>query len=496
LSEEKKPRRHDRWARLRFAVVGPLLAAPPARGELKAALSDLAEKEWQHPVTSAPTRFGLSTIERWLYLARGEHLDPVGVLCRRQRKDTGQQRVMSAALCQALEAQYRAHKRWSYQLHADNLAVLVEEDPQLGPMPSYSTVRRYLRKHGLQRIRRRGHKGHPGEARAERRLELREVRDFEAEYVHGLWHSDFHHGSLKVLTAAGTWETPYLVAFLDDRSRLCCHAQWYLDETAENFIHALTQALLKRGLPRALMTDNGSPMKAAETVEGHGRLSILPDFTLANSPYQNGKQENFWSHVEGRPVAMLEGVAEELTLNLLNEATQAWVEGEYNRKVHSETGQTPLARWLAGPSVGRPCPKLETLRDAYTMKDVRTQRRSDGTISVEHVRFEVPSQWRGLEKVIIRYARWDLSYVLHVDPRSDDVLGRLYPVNKTRNADAIRRPLQPMACDSAPPPARPGIAPLLRKLIVQQRASGLPPAYLPKDDLPVNETPTKEEDPA
>ena len=60
----------DRWAHLRFSVVGPLLAAPPSPGELKAALTTLADTPWLHPITGEPTRFAFSTIERWLYQAK------------------------------------------------------------------------------------------------------------------------------------------------------------------------------------------------------------------------------------------------------------------------------------------------------------------------------------------------------------------------------------------------------------------------------------------
>ena len=151
----------------------------------------------------------------------------------------------------------------------------------------------------------------------------REVRSFEVEYVGGLWHADFHYGSLKVLTSGGAWVTPVLLAFLDDRSRLCCHAQWYLAETAETFVHGLSQAIQKRGVPRALLTDNGAPMIAAETRDGLERLGITQATTLPYSPYQNAKQEVFWAHVEGRLLAMLEGVAAALRLEVLNEATQA-----------------------------------------------------------------------------------------------------------------------------------------------------------------------------
>ncbi len=70
MNESTKPPVHERWAHLRFAVVGPLLAAPPARGELAAALAALAARAWVHPVTGAPTRFGVSTLERWYTQAR------------------------------------------------------------------------------------------------------------------------------------------------------------------------------------------------------------------------------------------------------------------------------------------------------------------------------------------------------------------------------------------------------------------------------------------
>ena len=67
MAEGTSPRVHEQWAHLRFAVIGWLLAAPPEKGELKAAIADLATRTWQHPTTGKPVRFGFSTIERWYY---------------------------------------------------------------------------------------------------------------------------------------------------------------------------------------------------------------------------------------------------------------------------------------------------------------------------------------------------------------------------------------------------------------------------------------------
>ncbi len=272
---------------------------------------------------------------------------------------------MGEPLRQAIRAQYAAHKSWSVQLHHDNLRVLVERTPALGPLPSYATLRRYMKAAGLAKRRRLSSKATAAVHAAERRLEEREVRSYEAAYVNGLWHLDFHPGSKKVLTPAGEWVTPQLLGVLDDRSRLACHVQWYLDdENAEDLVHGLSQALQKRGLPRALLTDNGPAETAAEVEQGLVRLGVLHETTLAHSPYQNGKQECFWAQVEGRLLAMLEN-CRELPLAKLNEATQAWVELEYHRAVHAETGETPLARFLAGPDVGRPSPTSAALRLAF-----------------------------------------------------------------------------------------------------------------------------------
>jgi putative transposase len=485
MGEETRGRRvHERWAHLRFSVVGQLLAAPPDKGELKAAIEGLTARTWRHPSTGEPVRFGFSTIERWYYRALRERADPVTVLRRKLRADAGRQPAVGEAVRRAVLAQYAAHKSWSVKLHHDNLVALAEAQPDLGPAPSYPTLLRFMRANGLDRRRRLTPRQTEGAESAETRLVEREVRRYEAEYVNGLWHWDCHHGSRKVLTSRGEWVTPILFGVLDDRSRLACHLQWYLSETAEVIAHGLAQAFQKRGLPRAALSDNGSAMTAAEISEGLARLGVLHHTTLPYSPYQNAKQEAFWGPVEGRLVAMLEHVPD-LTLAFLNEATQAWVEHEYNRTVHSEIGVPPLARFLEGPAVTRSCPGSVALRLAFTRSVTRTQKKSDGSIVIDGRRFELPNRYRHLARVEVRYAEWDLSAVHLVDERTGNVLARLYPQDRTQNASGLRRsldPLGPASPESAHrPPASP-IPPLLRRLLDAQSRVGLPPAYLPKDE--------------
>ena len=462
----------QRWARLRFAVVGPLLASPPPAGRLRAEFERLSQRQWEHPSGKGRVSFAVSTIERWYYRARTH--DPVEALGTKPRCDIGRERVLSPALLAVLREQYLAHPSWSVRLHWDNLGAVVAADPSLGPLPSYATLARAMRRRGLVRRRRRRW-FEDGD-----RPEAREVLSYEMTHSHSLWHADMHHGKRQVLTASGAWKTPILLGILDDHSRLGCHLQWYLVETAEMFVHGLCQAFMKRGLPRALMTDNGSAILAGEVVEGLSHLGILHPTTLVRSPHQNGKVEAFWKNVETRLMAMLEGV-EGLTLKALNDATIAWLERDYHRRLHRELGTTPLERLKASGDVSRPCPGTDELKEAFCITRRRTLRRSDATVSIEGVRFQVPMPWRHLGELRVRYARWDLSRVHLVDARRGEKLCTLYPLDKRANASGVRRPKRPRGHPA--PATDPEMPPLLRDMLKARDATGLPPAWLPLDNL-------------
>jgi putative transposase len=489
MSQDVPESARVRWAQLRFSIVGTLLSSPPARGELKSLLRELSQKTYTHPTRSGEVvQFAVATIERWYYRARETH-KPIVALERKVPKHAGAHPSVSSALGAAIAQLYKQHPTWTYQLHFDNLVTLVGEQPGLGALPSYPTVRRYMKSCGMYRQRaRRSRKER--DASADVAVHARETRSYEHAYVHGLWHLDFHQGSRKVLLPSGQWRPAFLLGVLDDCSRLCCHAQWYLEQDTEALVHALSQAILKRGLPRALMSDNGSAMTSAETTEGLSRLSILHHTTLPYSPEQNGKQESFWGRVEQRLLAMLEG-ERELSLRLLNDATQAWIEEEYHRTVHSELATTPVERALRGPTVVRPSPSTDELRRAFKMQVTRAQRKGDGTLSVEGVRFEVPGRYRSLVRCTVRVARWDLSSVDLVDPHTGAHLATLLPLDKQRNADGHRRALR-FAIEPREQAAPSGIAPRLRALMRDYAATGLPPAYLshPDDEQPSDEEST------
>jgi hypothetical protein len=104
----------------------------------------------------------------------------------------------------------------------------------------------------------------------------------------------------------------------------------------------------------------------------------------------------------------------------------------------------------------------------------------------------VPGRFRHLERLTVRYARWDLSRVFMVDGRTGKVLDRLYPQDKARNADGQRRRLTSESAEPVQDTGSGQMAPLLKKLLAKHAATGLPPAYVPleqsKDEAEDEET--------
>ena len=178
------------------------------------------------------------------------------------------------------------------------------------------------------------------------------------------------------------------------------------------------------------------------------------------------------------------GQVRDLTLEFLNQATQAWVEIEYDRRVHREIGCAPVTRFTEAPNVLRPCPSSDTLRLAFRREVQRRQRQSDGTISLAGTRFEIPSRYRHFRDVVVRYPSWDLSLVDLMDPREGTILARLFPWDRAANADGWRAPLAPQPEPLAarePQASAPELPPLLRQILAEYSATGMPPGYLPKN---------------
>lgn len=138
-----------------------------------------------------------------------------------------------------------------------------------------------------------------------------------------------------------------------------------------------------------------------------------------------------------------------------------------------------MKRFLEAPNLGRDCPPWNELRGLFRREERRRQRLSDGTITVGGRRFEVPTRYRMLRELAVRFAAWDLSQVALVDKHRGTHLADLYPLDKSANADKRRLSV---STEEEPAAAETGIAPLLASQMKNAEQNGLAPAYLPLTD--------------
>ena len=409
----------------RYGIICELLVRPPEAGMLSSRLTEIAGRNYKEPWSEREANFSVRTLERWLAIAKKAQF-PSHALQPKPRSDFGTSRKLCLEHIGWLNVYRIKFPSWSVRLMFDNMLA----DKHKTTPPSYSTILRYLK--GT---------GYTPQKYLHKRKQAREVQSFEVEYVGELVHMDFHKGSRKIIDSDGEYKQAICCAIVDDKSRLVCHVQWYLNETTEVLVHSMIQALMKRGLPRHFYSDCGSAMRGYEFEAGLKVLDITQKRTMPFSPYQNGKQEAFWQPLEGRLLKMLPA-NKRITLDVLNAATQAWVEQDYHMQIHSETKERPIDRFFNSKNVLRPALDISELKRAFRVKVTRAQRQTDCTVTLDGVRFQVPQQYKNHESLILRYARWDLGEAEILCPRTSASLAVIHPVNLIYNAAAVRKPVE------------------------------------------------------
>ena len=189
------------------------------------------------------------------------------------------------------------------------------------------------------------------------------------------------HGPM--VEAEGKNRKTYLLAFIDDHSRLVPHGQFYLSEKLDSYLDALEQALLKRGLPRKLYLDNGPAFRSKHLEHVAASLGIALIHASPYKPQGKGKIERFFRTVR---MQFLPGFKGKL-LEELNEAFELWLDDIYHQRKHSSTGQSPFERFTAHMECLRAAPKK--LRDFFRKLALRRVGK-DRTITLNGKLYEAP----------------------------------------------------------------------------------------------------------
>lgn len=308
-------------AAFRWNIIGPLVVNGLSEEDRRRYRRQVLEREHFDPVRGA-RRISAGALRRWseAYKRRG-----IGGLCPRERSDKGRLLAVSEeVVLRAIELRREAPRRSVKKL----VELLRDEFPEQAFQIRRSTLDRHLRARGW--------------SRATLRTTAGPHVPFEMSYRNAMWTGDVLHGP-EVIIGDGTCRAK-IMGWVDDYSRLCVHLEAYDDERLPALENSLQKGMLKFGVPERLFVDNALIFSSVQLDLACADLGITK---IHSTPYyapSRGKIERLFRTVRDELLCEVEALPS-MTLEELNRYLTAWVGSQYNCRVHSRTGQSPLDRW-------------------------------------------------------------------------------------------------------------------------------------------------------
>jgi transposase InsO family protein len=397
----------------RYSVISDLVYFRPVGLQRRSdAIHVKASRRWDIPYSNRST-ISASTIRRWLnrYLMDKD----IKSLYPRDRADNGGCRAIDDETAAAL-----IQVRKDYPDMPITMLIDMMDQRDMLPLkqiPSMSTFYRFFKK----------------QVDLLRKAPKTDRRRFEAEFPNDIWQSDVMHGPK--LRIEGKLRKTYLIAFIDDHSRLVPNAVFYLKENLDCFLSALKGALMTRGVPRKLYVDNGAAFRSNHLAYIAAALQINLIHAKPYSPQGKGKIERFFRTVrDGFLTEQLINEVSETSHPLMefNEQFSVWLMDGYHQKNHSSTSQTPLERFKNGIEMVRAAP--DNLQDYFRKAAMRTVTK-DRVVYLNGKLFEAPVDLIG-ERIELLYHDGDNP---DVEARFDGKsFGILKPVNPGINVKVKR----------------------------------------------------------
>lgn len=367
-------------ALFRYGVIADLVHLEPHHRGLYALLAKKAEHDYTIP-GSLRRHVAPETLRGWLRAYRRGGFD---ALVPRVRADQGSTRSIPThvvdLLCQMKEDSPDLSIPALIKLaRAEHDDVVTDEVV----LPE-STVHRLLARRGLMKKR-------PEEPTSKDR------RRFEHESAGDLWMSDVMYGPK--IRDAGRMRQTYLIAFIDDATRIVPHAAFTFSEGTVSYLAVLEQAVRRRGIPKRLYVDNGSAFRSKHLSVVCAKLGVALIHAKPYTPQGKGKMER-WFRTTRMQLLPLMRPEQLVSLDAMNRALAGWIEGEYHHAPHRGLGdETPADKW-ARTSDGVRMPAAD-LGDHFLAEQKRRVQK-DRTVTLDGVAFEADAALVG-ERVTLRF---------------------------------------------------------------------------------------------
>jgi len=369
----------EKVALFRYGLIADLLHRSAGERGLYAALRAKAERTYEIP-GSRRTRVAMETLRDWLAAYRRGGFD---ALRPRARNDNGQTRAIPQELADLLCQIKQDAPSLSVRAVIGRARARAAGDLALAP----ATVHRLLSRHGLME---------PPPASPT----TKDRRRFAFERAGELWMSDVMHGPAVTMPDRRKRKT-YLIAFLDDATRVVPFAAFALRENVAAFLPVFEQAIRRRGIPQRLYVDNGAAYRSQHLSLVCAKLGVTLIHARPYQPQAKGKQERWFRTARMQLLATL-GEADLASLDALNRRLWTWIEGEYHHTPHHGLdGMTPIDRWAMSAGEAQIVDPHLDLADLFLFEQKRKVQR-DRTVSLNGVVYEVDASLVG-ETVTLRF---------------------------------------------------------------------------------------------
>jgi len=327
-----------------------------------------------------PRKFTWRTITTWLYRYRNHGITGV---TNRSRRDKGVPRKISPE--ELLEAINAAKPHFRNTFNSMQIyRFCIEHGLLRQEQIAQTTFYRFIREYELLKQ----------DDSTQNKMRLA----FAMQFANQLWQADTLYGPC--VYDGKTHKQTRLIAFIDDASRVCCHGEFFFEETTDSLIKALKAAFYKRGIPEQLYVDNGSIYCSQEITLICARVGCILRHTPLRDGSAKGKIERFFRRVRQQFLCRNLDLS---SLASLNRQFIAWLEDDYNSVPHSSLGMKPIDRFGLDLNRIKFLPPHEANDELFFAEESRTVKK-DNTFSFRNRRYETPVELRD-KQINIRFER-------------------------------------------------------------------------------------------
>ncbi|MGA1116562.1 MAG: DDE-type integrase/transposase/recombinase [Opitutales bacterium] len=351
---------------------------------LTQALCEAANREWGGRL------YNWATLEKWYYTYRNRGFEG---LQAKERKDKGSSRSLTIEQKELLVEYRKNHPNLTVRTLIRHLR---KEYPDYNWCKKESSIHRYLHKQHLSKIHLKSQILSPVS------------KKFETDTPNELWMTDAMHGPSIKSEGERAYRT-YLLAFIDDHSRVITGAGFYKAENTESLMDVLYDALTCRGIPQKIYTDQGKVFTCQHLKQVCANLQIRLIHAQPYAPQSKGKIERFFRTVRSD---FLQGLQLQNVNSLqdLNRTFHMWLEDQYHSRPHNSLlPETPIERFQKQSQGIRWIKDNQSLKELFLCRKKRKVQR-DGTLRIQTKIWEVSSALRG-QFVEIRFNPFDLNNI-------------------------------------------------------------------------------------